>query len=214
MFLMLPLRPEMNPEEVKILERCVRLFMRYGVKSVTMDDVARELGISKKTLYLYFSNKNDLVNKVTEFHFVQENQAMCALSGQSKNAIDEMLNMSRWISTQMTGINPVLIYDLRKHHPEASQLFVSHRNTEIYQSIYNNIKRGIAEGLYREDLHVEIITRSYIGRMEVVIDPEIFPPGSFSFQEIHREFILYHLRGVASKKGLQYLEKIQNQLYA
>ncbi len=198
-------------DEHKILDRCSRLFMRYGAKSITMDDVARELGMSKKTLYQHFSNKKELMKKVTAFHFANENEAVCSIALHSENAIEELLNISKWISTQMKGINPTLIYDLQKYHPESWQLFVQHRNRDVFQTIINNIRRGIAEGLYRDDLNPEIITRTYIARMEVVVDPEVFPPGMFSFQDIHREFITYHIRGLASDKGLQYLAQYQNQ---
>ena len=201
-------------EEIKILERCVRLFMRYGVKSVTMDDIARELGMSKKTLYQYFSNKNDLVNKVARLHFEAENEAIHTICTTSANAIDELLNISRWVSTQMKGINPPLMLDLQKYHPDAWAVFQSHKNSDVYQCMLQNIHRGMEEGLYRRDINPEIIARLYIGKMELVVDTELFPPGEFSFQHIHHEFIHYHIRGIASERGLAYLEQIQNQPYA
>lgn len=203
--------PEMSEEDLKILDRCIRLFMKYGVKSLTMDDIAGQLGMSKKTLYQYFENKEDLVIKATEHHFRLENQAILGLCAHSSNAIDEMLNISQWISAQMQGINPVLIFDLKKHHPKAWHLFEQHRNSDVYRCILHNLQRGVQEGLYRSDMCPDIIARSYIGRMEVVIDPELFPPDQFGFAAIHKEFIHYHIRGIASSKGLKYLETIQNQ---
>jgi AcrR family transcriptional regulator len=200
----------MQPDTEKILERCERLFMRLGIKSITMDDVARDLGISKKTLYQHFENKNDLVTRVTAYHFERANGAMQGICSHSENAIDELLNMSSWLAENMKGINPTLIYDLRRYYPEAWQNFQRHKVNDVYSCIHSNILRGMKEGLYRTDMNPEVIARFYIGKMEVVIDTELFPPGQFSFQDTHREFIHYHIRGLASAKGLEYLENKQN----
>jgi len=185
--------------------------MKYGVKSITMDDVARDLGISKKTLYVFFDNKNDLVNQVTAYHFSQENCAVNEIRNVSKNAIDELLNISSWMTTNMKGMNPTLVYDLRRYHPDSWQKFEQHKAKEVYQLMLNNIHRGIKEELYRNDLHPEILARIYIGRMEIIIDTDLFPPDVYSFQDTHREFITYHIRGLASLKGIKYLEKHQNK---
>ncbi|MFI5173003.1 MAG: TetR/AcrR family transcriptional regulator [Chitinophagales bacterium] len=198
-------------EEAKILERCERLFMRYGIKSVTMDDVSRELGISKKTLYQYFENKEQLVYKITVNHFESQNLTIHGILHNAKTAIDEMIGIAGWMNNMSKNLNPSLMFDLKKYHPESWQVFINHRNNEVYNSIKHNLERGIKEGLYREDLNVEIITRIYIARVEMFIDNEIFPYDKFPPEKTFSVFMDYHIRGIATQKGIKLLEKIKSQ---
>jgi len=198
-------------DKSKILSRCERLFMRYGIKSVTMDDVSRELGISKKTLYQFFQNKEDLVHQITVHHFDCQNLAVEQILKEAKTAIDEMFGIANWMNAMSKNINPSLIFDLRKYHPASWNVFINHRNTEVYNSIKNNLERGVREGIYREDLNVEIITRIYIARVEMFIDNEIFPYDKFPPEKTFNVFIDYHIRGIATPKGIKLLEKIKSQ---
>ncbi len=185
--------------------------MRYGIKSVTMDDVARELGMSKKTLYQYFENKEELVHKVTTNHFACQNHMVEQVIRHSKTAIDEMFAIAAWMNAMSKNLNPALVYDLRKYHPESWQVFVDHRNNEVINSIKHNLRRGIGEGLYREDLDIEILSRIYVARMEMFIDNEIFPYDQFPPQKTFNVFMDYHIRGVATAKGIKYLEKLKSE---
>lgn len=198
-------------EEAKILDRCERLFMRYGIKSVTMDDVSRELGMSKKTLYQYFENKEELIHKVTMNHITCQNQMIEKVIHHSKTAIDEMIGISNWMNSMSKNINPSLLFDLRKYHPQSWQVFIDHRNNEVYNCIKHNLERGIKEGLYREELNTEILTRIYIARMEMFLDSEIFPYDKFPPEKTFNEFMDYHIRGLATTKGIKYLEKIKSE---
>ena len=198
-------------EENKILDRCERLFMRYGIKSVTMDDVSHELGISKKTLYQYFENKEELVYKITLNHFTSQNHSIEQIIHHSKTAIDEMFGIAGWMNTLSKNLNPSLMFDLRKYHPQSWQVFINHRNNEVYNCIKHNLERGIHEGLYREDLNIEIITRIYIARVEMFIDNEIFPYDKFPPEKTFIVFMDYHIRGIATQKGIKLLEKIKSQ---
>lgn len=195
----------------KILDRCERLFMRYGIKSVTMDDVSRELGISKKTLYQFFENKDDLIQKITTNHFETQNLAMEEVLAQSKTAIDQMFVIANWMNNLSKNMNPSLMFDLKKYHPGAWDVFINHRNTDVYNSIKNNLERGVKEGLYREDLNIEIITRIYIARVEMFIDNDIFPHDKFPPDHTFNVFMDYHIRGIATPKGIKLLEKIKSQ---
>lgn len=202
--------PEMS-EETKILERCERLFMRYGIKSVTMDDVARELGVSKKTLYQHFENKEELVRKVTSNHFACQDKMVERVMRHSKSAIDEMFAIATWMNTMSQNLNPALLYDLRKYHQDSWQVFIEHRNFSVINSIKHNLKRGIKEGLYREELDVEIMARIYVARVEMFLDDEIFPYDKFPPQKTFNVFMDYHIRGIATSKGIKYLEKIKSE---
>lgn len=198
-------------EEAKILEKCERLFMRYGIKSVTMDDVSCELGMSKKTLYQYFENKEELIHKVTQNHFTCQNKVIEHIIHHSKTAIDEMIGISNWMNTMSKNLNPSLVFDLKKYHPQSWQIFNDHRNTEVYNCIKHNLERGIQEGLYREELDTEVLARIYIARMEMLLDAEIFPYDKFPPEKTFKVFMDYHIRGLATTKGIKYLEKIKSE---
>ncbi len=202
---------EVSPEEEKILDKCERLFMRYGVKSVTMDDVSRELGISKKTLYQYVENKDDLVKRVTQSHFESETQVIEEICDNSKNAVEEMWSITTCINDHLNNVNPSLIFDLKKYHPASWTIFIEHRNQQIFNCIKRNIEKGKEQGLYRHDVNTDLIARFYIGRIEMLIDSEIIPFDKYDLKEVRFTYIDYHLRGVATTKGIKILEKIKNK---
>ncbi|MEO0404283.1 MAG: helix-turn-helix domain-containing protein, partial [Bacteroidota bacterium] len=108
----------MEEREKEIIHKAAQVFMRLGVKSVNMDDVARHLGISKKTLYKYVRDKNDLVMKSFALEHEMENEAMTSILKQNMNAIDESFEMMKFISQMLNGLHPSIIHDIEKYHPE------------------------------------------------------------------------------------------------
>ena len=159
----------------KSCDRISEIFMRYGIKSITMDDIARELGISKKTLYQHFDNKKDLVKKSTQFHIAGEQEDIEAISKSAENAIDEMVQISRYIKRKLAVLSPTTLFDFRKYYPESWQVFLDHKVKYIYNCIASNLERGIQEGLYREDLDVDVLAKIYVARLEIFADNEVFP---------------------------------------
>lgn len=193
-------------QERQIMDRVEQMFLTYGIKSITMDDISRDLGISKKTLYLYVSNKKDLVNKSMENRLEQDKEILTSIIDQSSNAIEEMFMIADYIRQHIRNMNPSVLYDLQKYYPQSWQLYIDYKNNFVYSIIYNNIKNGIEQGLYRNDFNIDIITKIYNTRMQTLIDPQIFPPSEYGLLEVHSEILHYHLRGIASQKGLSYLE--------
>ncbi len=192
----------------RILEETAKVFWKLGIKSVTMDDVATRLGISKKTLYQYVSDKNDLVDRVLKHLSVCYKCDIDAVRAREKqNAIDELYAITTTVSGQMQGIHPSIHYDLEKYHPEAFRNMLANKRKEIFECMTDNMTRGIKDGLYREDLNIPMIATIYIARFDMVFDGTLFPPGKFSLGDLHWEIFRYHVRGIASKKGLDYLEK-------
>lgn len=199
--------PEMDEKELQILQQVEGLFMQYGVKSLTMDDVARHLSISKKTLYQYVSNKNELVQKALSRHIDREVKDMETICSSAPNAIDELFAISKHVSGTLKNVHPSIMYDLQKYYPEAWQAFDEYKMNYVYNCITANLERGIREGLYRDNLNVPIVGRIYIGRVDMLFDPKLFPAGRFNISDVYLELIRYHIRGIASKKGIDYLVK-------
>jgi AcrR family transcriptional regulator len=189
-----------------IIPEIIRLFMTYGIKSITMDDVARHLRISKKTLYQYVQDKNDLVMKCMVF---DSNTHQCGIEeiiSKSHNAIDENIEISKFVMAQLKGIHPSIFYDLQKYYPKAWEMLHESREGHTAEVLHANIEKGIAEGYFRDDLNVEIQTRLWITRMNVIFDPKLFPMQEFKITEVFEQMFLHQMRGMASEKGLKYLE--------
>lgn len=195
-------------EEKEIYQKACELFMRYGIKSMTMDDVARQLGISKKTLYLYVDNKKDLVKKVMSMQIEFEQCCIQELFSQGEfNAIDELMEITRMVGSQMKELHPSVMFDMKKYHPEAYQILQKHKEEFIYKTIKKNLESGIASGLYRENLNPELISRFYLSMVSSIMDGESLFSSDFSYLELHTEMMRYHIRGIASSKGREYLKK-------
>ncbi|NNE54961.1 MAG: TetR/AcrR family transcriptional regulator, partial [Flavobacteriales bacterium] len=191
--------------ETQIIEGASAIFMKYGIKSVNMDDVAKNLRISKKTLYKYVSDKSDLLRKALNVHGQLEDSTIRSICNKNLNAIDELFEISHFIGNMLKEIHPSIHFDLEKYHPELWNELLDSRHKMVYECTYANLKKGIAEGLYRKDLNAEVIARIYMAKMDVVFDGELFPPNEFNFQQVYLDYFRYHIRGLASDEGIKYL---------
>jgi AcrR family transcriptional regulator len=196
-----------NEELNTLLDRVRELYYRYGIKSVTMDDVARELGMSKKTLYQYVKDKHELVEKVLKREVHKKECDMEAVSGQSLNAIEEILEVNRQINIMSREHNPSMEYDLKKYYPELYRELHDIRRERMYNSILENLKKGKKEGLYREGLDEEIIAKLQVLRFESLTSAEVFTKEEIMSPRFFNEMFTFYIRGIANKKGMQFLEE-------
>jgi AcrR family transcriptional regulator len=181
--------------------------MKYGIKSITMDDVARELSISKKTLYQYITDKDDLVGKFIENEIELRFEEICKCFKIGFNAIEELFEISFFMNRMMKDQNPTTEYDLKKYYPHHYQKTVKARREGMYKYVLQNLKKGKEEGLYREDMDVEIIAKLYMSRSENNHFNELFTNEEFTSIKLFIEILTYHIRGIATKKGIIVLEK-------
>lgn len=156
----------MNEELKNILLKVRELYMKYGIKSITMDDVAKELGISKKTLYQYVTDKDDLVGKFVDNEIAMRQEEICNCFRSGLNAIEELFEISIYMNRLTRNQNPATEYDLKKYYPQHFQKTDKARREGIYEYILLNLKKGIKEGLYREEMNKEIIAKLYLSRAE------------------------------------------------
>ena len=185
--------------------------MKYGLKSVTMDDLCREIGVSKKTLYKYFADKNDLVLSIIDFKIEMDKQACLICTNQTDNAIASLINISRFVIEQLANVNPSVFLDLRKHYPEAWKRMNDHKWEFVLENIRENIVQGKAEGLYRKNLNPAIISRYYVAGMDTIMDGEVYPFPEFKTDEILTEILRFHIRGLANDNGINYLKEHFNR---
>ena len=191
----------------EIAERACKLYNEYGIRSVTMDDVVRELGISKKTLYQYFNDKSELIRAALDCESQRRFQEHKAAVDKSSNAIDQMLNYYDLQMRMIKEHNPSLSYDLKKYYPEIHNHFLDKKRKGIYESVLANLIQGKSEGLYRDDLNEKIIARLNLMRVEAFINSGIFDHKEIMTPEFFKEMFTYHIYGILNEKGRKILEQ-------
>ena len=195
----------------RILEYAGALFLRNGIKSVSMDDIAAELAMSKKTLYKIFANKDELVLAVMSTHLNRVQHECVCVSSQAPNAVAQMLDISRWADEQFGHIHPSIFHDLRKYHPAAWQLFREHKKSFILKQIVDNLERGKTEGLFRANLDVDVLARLNLAQIDLTFDPDIYPPAQFTPVRVNHVFDEHFLLGVVTREGYElYCQYTQN----
>ena len=185
----------------EILFRAKNLFTKCGIKSITMEDIAKGLGISKKTLYENIDSKASLIEQMIQHHIKDEKKSIAKIKSQSGNAVEEMILITRYVIQMLQQVSPSLIFEIKKYYWESWKKLEKLNNEHIYQVIQQNLKLGIEQGFYRSDLSIEIISRHYVTLASTVTDMELFPSHQYSMDRIFRETILYHLRGITTPAG-------------
>ena len=200
----------MEPQE-RIVNKAHELFMRYGIRSVSMDEVANHLGMSKKTIYQFYTDKDALVEDVIELQ-ITANQSECNMHKlKSENAIHEMFMAVDMMLEVLTNINPNVIFDLEKYHPKAFKKHTEFKNKFLYSIIRQNLDWGKEEGLYREDINAEIMARFRLASTFLIFNPELFPHGKHSIPAIITEMTDNFLYGLATAKGQKLIQKYKQQ---
>ena len=196
---------------LRIQQKAHELFMQYGLRSVSMDDIANSLGISKKTIYQYYADKDELVDAVIDAEFAK-NENICEFDRQnSKNAIDEIFMAMDKVVEMFSRMNPSLVFDMQKYYPKAFQKFHKHKNDYLYNIIRDNVIRGINEELYRSEINVDIISRFRVESIMMPFNPEFYTKMKYNMAEIEEEFIIHFLFGMASPKGYKMIVKYQQE---
>lgn len=185
--------------------------MKYGIRNYSMDDICRNIGISKKTLYNYVDNKTDLVQKVLDYELIMDNGPLGVISIKG-NAIDILLNVSMRINKEFENFNPIYIFELNKYYPKIFKEFVEKKRKSAYEKIYKNLEQGINEGIYRKDIDIELVSILYIRKIEDIHNTEFIESRKFSFKEIFNVMFENHIRGISNEKGIAYFEKQKKSL--
>ncbi len=197
----------MDEQQLEMIGRAGEVFMRYGIKSVTMDDLARELGISKKTLYKYFRDKNDLVISIIRLKLEMDKMACIQCMQDGNNAIDQLFNMSQFVLEHLSKINPSVFFDLKKYHPEAWKLMNEHKWDFILNSFKENLERGVSQSLYRDNMNIDIVARHYVSSIDTMMQGHVYPYPEFKLDRVFMELVRLQMRGLASDNGLEYIKQ-------
>jgi len=189
----------------KILIGATDLFLSYGFKSVTMDDIANKLGMSKKTIYQHFDNKTKLVEASTMhlFEFIADGiNHICQLD---KNPIEEIYSIKQFVMAHLKDEKSSPQYQLQKYYPSIFKNLKDKQFCVMQDCVIDNLNKGVSLGLYRQDIHVDFISRIYFNAMMVIKDDDLFPRNKFSIPMLMTNYLEYHLRGICTQKGLEIL---------
>ena len=197
----------MDKKLLEIIEKARNLSFTYGIKNMSIDDMCNKMGISKKTLYKYIKNKTDLVEKILEFERERFKSIFDEYDFEGVNAIDILLTVSKEIALRFKDVTPSLTFELKKYYPELYQKHFDARRDFIFGKIKINLTKGINQGIYREDLSIELIARLYISRLIDIHNPEFFPPEKYSFENFFNVMFENFIRGIAKPEGIKYYEK-------
>lgn len=199
----------------KILKAAESLFMKYGVRSISMDDISRQLSVSKKTLYQHFSDKEDIVSMTCQIHLETVANKFQEINRTAKNAIEELAKISMCLRQIAEETNPSLLFDLQKYHPKAWAVWLSHKNKTIRESVVRNLKQGIEEGHYRPELNVDVIAAMRLELTQLAFDDNVFPTSRYRLSDVQMEMFDHFVHGLVTEKGrklyLKYKESLAKQ---
>lgn len=191
----------------QVIEKSQELFFKYGLKSITMDDLAREMAISKKTLYASFNNKQEIINIIT-IKLIEEHERDCVeIEKNASNAIEEILIYVNSVKSIFQQFNYRITYEMKKYYSESWDILKNYKKEFLLQKVKNNLKRGVKEGLYRDNLNVEIISSLRMEQMKIISNSVLFLSTNINKKEVSRELFFQILYGMSTIKGHRLINK-------
>jgi AcrR family transcriptional regulator len=191
----------------RIINGSEELFFQAGIRSVTMDDIARHLGMSKKTIYQLFIDKNELINALVDKRLREDRDQLFALISSSGNMIEELISMTKGAEEIFSRINPVVVHDLQKYHPEAWSRFQKFKAEFLVDTLEKLLLKGIRQGYIRNDIDVKILAKMRVNQIELGFNTTIFPLVEFSTWKVQQQFLEHFNYGICTLKGIAVLNQ-------
>ncbi len=194
----------------RIKQKAHDLFMQYGVRSVTMDEIALQMGVSKKTIYQYYADKDELVDAVM-VDLIDNNQNCCDSDREkAKDAIHEVFLAIEMMQEMFANMNPSILFELEKYYPKSFEKFSNHKYNYLGKILNENLQRGITEELYRAEIDIDVLVKVRLESMMMPFNQLIFPHNKYKFIEVETELTTHFLFGLATIKGHKLITKYQN----
>lgn len=181
--------------------------MRYGIKSITMDEIARSMGISKKTIYQHFPDKDEIVYQVAQRHLLEHQTCFMQFQEQSANALEECIAMTNFLRDEVVNMNPAVLYDMQKYHRRSWLLFQEHKEQHMMEGIKRIILRGQEEGVFRSTLNADIIATMRVDQVQQIFNPDVFPPNRFDYAQVHMQLLDHFVSGLLNRRGFEIWEE-------
>ena len=186
------------------------LFLSSGIKSVTMDDIARHLGMSKKTIYQFFKDKNELVIALVKRKLQEDEEQVSEIISKSGNVIEEMINMMKCSEEIFSRINPIVIHEMQKYHPEAWKHFQNFKSGVLVQTLEDLLNKGIKQGYIRPEIDVKILAKMRVNQVELGFNTSVFPVAEFNVWKVQQQFNEHFNYGICTLKGYKLLNQYKN----
>jgi TetR/AcrR family transcriptional regulator, cholesterol catabolism regulator len=191
----------------RILSKATDLFMKYGIRSITMDEIAAQLGISKKTIYQFFTDKDDMVEAVIDREIGSNEMECMQFRDQSENAVHHVFLAMENLEEMLAATNPLMLYDLEKHHPRSYKKLREYKYHFLHRIIIDNLEAGIREENYRSDMQLDIVAKCRIESSFLVFNQDLFPHNRYKISEVNFELAMLFLHGITTAKGKKLIEK-------
>jgi AcrR family transcriptional regulator len=196
----------------RILEKGTELFFRYGVKTVTMDAIASELGISKKTIYQHFPDKDSMVYEVVKAFIELDSAKWDELDRLYPNVVEKIFKSFEMMKDMLTQMNPRLLFEIQKYFPSAHGLFKQHGEKCIHKNLIADFKKGAQFGYFRNDIDFELLARLRMAEVDLAFNPDFYPNNKLSLYETQLTLMDIFMRGILTEKGLTLYTSYQNNL--
>ncbi|MCK9410714.1 MAG: TetR/AcrR family transcriptional regulator [Prolixibacteraceae bacterium] len=194
------------------VEPVKKLFYAYGLKNLSMDDLSRSLGISKKTLYTYVKNKEDLIEKI----FLHEESIIFRKSGKiddiSINAIEKLLRISQLVHDELQQINPMIQFEMKKYYPTIFESYIEKKRVFVFEGMKINMQQGISEKLYRDDINIDLVATIYLNSFIELHNSDVCKILDVNFLKIFEVMFENHIRGISTPAGIAYFESRKNEI--
>jgi AcrR family transcriptional regulator len=201
-----------DPKLQSILEKTIELFYEFGIRNLNMDDISRSLGISKKTLYQYVKSKEDLIEKLFYYDEMKWDIEMAKILKDDLNAIEILVQVSLTVFEELGRFNPKLKFELKKYYEPIYQQFMVRRQNHIFSQFSKNIERGIAQGLYRSDVNVELVAGLYVRNLVMMDNNDFCFAEKITFEQVFEVMFENHIRAISTPEGIAYFEKRKSEI--
>lgn len=187
----------------KVLEVADHLFKKFGIRSVTMDDIAKKLGVSKKTIYQYVKDKDELVFSLMNMVLTKKERAYDEICGLITSPVEELGHVSRQLRKDFSETNPSMMFDLEKYYPKSWELWLKFKDGFIKDNLIRLMENGIKEGVFRKDIDPEILSTLRVEQIEMAFNEKIFPRDKFDFIEVQMAIFEHFVYGILTPKGIE-----------
>lgn len=200
---------EISDVKKRVIEQSLKLFMKYGVKSITMNDIAKECGISKRTLYENFSNKDELLSLCLKTMNAFTRKERRSMEENSSDVLDYFMKSVKLLGERASQINPNFYRELNKFYPEIAKEQKDYSENTVFPEMIHLIQRGIAEGVFRYDINTNLIAQLLFGQFEHVTNSDFSEKVNVPMSEILQTIIIQFVRSIATEKGLKSIETFE-----
>lgn len=193
----------------RIIEEASKMFRTYGIRAVTMDMLASQMNISKRTIYEVFIDKDELLRGVLDWMSVKQKEKTAEIMRDSDNVIEAIFRIIDLMMDHFQKISPAFIMDIKRIHIEAIENAERHNTIPYVENNYEILKKGVEQGIFRDDINVELTNKCMLEVTKMTVDKDIFPPDHFPGSEVVKNLYISYLRGISTPKGLELIEKYE-----